>query len=139
MVNGTDWISFFPNPTNGLSQNYSLWDIMTLDQKDMTQFHHMWLGIFIWTTIILTIVYALAFIISFINLRHHSWVVFSLLPFLLLLVIPPFLLNLATCAVIAFSFSAGGKAITAWHCLGIGCVQSLLSIIFSYTRILQTL
>ncbi|CEF66277.1 Protein dopey-1 [Strongyloides ratti] len=139
MLNKSDWVSFFPKPTGGLSRNYSLWDIMTLDQNDMTQFHHMWLGIFIWTTIILTIVYALAFFISFINLRHHSWVVFSFLPFLLLLIIPQFLLNLMTCAIIAFTFSAGGKAITAWHCLGIGCVQSLFSIIFSYTRILQTL
>uniref|UniRef100_A0A0N5C462 Protein YIPF n=1 Tax=Strongyloides papillosus TaxID=174720 RepID=A0A0N5C462_STREA len=139
MLNKTDWVSFFPKPTGELSRNYSLWDIMTLDQTDMTQFHHMWLGIFTWTTIIITTVYALTFLISFINLHHHSWVVFSFLPFLLLLIIPQFLLNLTTCAVIAFSFSAGGKAITAWHCLGIGCVQSLFSIIFSYTRILQTL
>uniref|UniRef100_A0A0N5B8J5 Transmembrane protein 107 n=1 Tax=Strongyloides papillosus TaxID=174720 RepID=A0A0N5B8J5_STREA len=139
MLNTSDWVSFFSNPTNGLTSNYSLWSIMTLDQRDMTLFHHMWFGIFIWTMIIISTVHALAFIISFINLRHHSWVVFSFLPFLILLIIPQFILNLLTCAIIAFTFSAGGKAITAWHCLSIGCVQCFFSIIFSFTRILQTL
>uniref|UniRef100_A0AC35UCU5 Transmembrane protein 170A n=1 Tax=Rhabditophanes sp. KR3021 TaxID=114890 RepID=A0AC35UCU5_9BILA len=137
-MNGT-WVSFFPEGSNGSITNFSMWDVLTLDQTDVTEFYHMWISIFIWTAIIYTIVYITFFALSFIQLRTHKWLVFTILPVCLIMVVPPFIISMFTCAVIAFSFSAGGKAITAWHCLGIGCVQSIFSIVFSYTRLLATL
>lgn len=56
-----------------------------------------------------------------------------------MMLVGPTTLGALTSASIALTFSMAQKSITAWHCMIIGCGQTLIVLLTSFFRILATL
>ncbi|KAI6183127.1 hypothetical protein M3Y97_00455200 [Aphelenchoides bicaudatus] len=116
-----------------------MWEILTLQEKNVKGFWHMWTAIFCWMAVSYMIAHLVAFLVSLFKLRHHPWVLYLSFPFLVMIFLGPATLGALTSASIALTFATAQKSITATHCMIIGCFQTLIIVLTSFFRILATL
>ncbi|CAD5207428.1 unnamed protein product [Bursaphelenchus okinawaensis] len=125
--------------TQTVNPDYDMWSVLSLQENNVNGFWQLWLSIFIWMAVSYIFVHAIAFLVAVISLRYHPWVFFISFPFLLMMLLGPTTVGALTSASIALTFSMAQKSITAWHCLFIGCGQTLIVLMTSFFRILATL
>lgn len=103
------------------------------------EFWEMWLAIFAWMAVSYAVVHVVAFVASCLLLRRHSWFLFISCSFIVTLAAGPTTLGAITSAIIALPFHVCHKPLFPWHCMMLGCAQTLFVALTSFVRILATL
>ncbi|KAE9555292.1 hypothetical protein FO519_001543 [Halicephalobus sp. NKZ332] len=119
--------------------DFGFWRVLALSAHDIRSFWHMWLAILLWMTVSYVVIHVVAFLCAVVMLRHHPWMVFLSFPFLAMVLVGPSTFGALTSASIAWTFALANKSITSWHCMFLGCGQTLVVVILSFSRILATL
>uniref|UniRef100_A0A7E4VXW9 Transmembrane protein 170B n=1 Tax=Panagrellus redivivus TaxID=6233 RepID=A0A7E4VXW9_PANRE len=118
--------------------HFSIIDVLTLSAVGLRTFWQMWLSILVWMAVSYVIVYLVACMVAVVMLRNHS-LLFVWMPFVAMIFIGPTTYGAVTSASIAWTVAIANKSITAWHCMLIGCGQTLAIMMLSFVRILATL
>ncbi|KAI6230411.1 hypothetical protein M3Y99_01059900 [Aphelenchoides fujianensis] len=114
-------------------------EILTLSENNVQGFWQMWFSIFAWMAASYIFIHLVAFLVSIVKLRHHPWVAYLSSPFIVMIILGPTTMGALTSASLALTFAMAQKSITAWHCMFLGCGQTLMVFLTSFFRILATL
>ncbi|CAG2164280.1 unnamed protein product [Oppiella nova] len=117
----------------------SFWTVIGLSHDPIHTFVEMWYHVFLWSLFSSIIIHMLASSIAFGSLRRHKSLRFGPLLVLMSGVVTPLTAYSITSAAVAGVHRAASFQMYPLYAMFWGCGQTLVTLVFSFTRVLATL
>ncbi|KAI2802784.1 hypothetical protein RDWZM_001070 [Blomia tropicalis] len=121
------------------SQLKSFWDVIAINHEPINTFVEIWYHVFLWSLFSSVIVHIIPSMVAFNSLRRHKIARYGPIIILLSSIITPLLSYSITSAVIACVYRTASFVMFPIYAMFWGCGLTLITTIFSFSRVLATL
>ncbi len=128
-----------PSKDFDTSKLSSFWTVIGLSHDPINTFVEMWYHVFLWSLFSSIVIHIFASSIAFGSLRRHKIARYAPIFIILSAIITPLTAYSITSAAVAGVHRAAGFQMYPFYAMFWGCGQTLVTIVFSFSRVLATL